>query len=1140
MADPQQGQTAQPAPVDTSQFDPVPGTATPAQSSGSSDFDAVPGTATPPQHHGPNAAEQLAGKIIGAATPSLPFLTGTDIIEGTLHPIDAIEHGWQRLKNAVAAPDTVLGSINQPNGSTQDLQSAVENAKQGNYGQAALKATRALVFPIRPDDPVLKNKLIKPEELLSEDYQREHPIHSEVVRYSGGLTSPENLALMELSGGLNLIKGPAGPVVRSLIAKGFSGLQIVAAFREIPGLRDQLNNGDQEGAERTLTRMALDVTAGALGGQDNGQRPNGDVPDGPYTSAVKYFQDLVANKAERNGIPVAGKQGSLASLTPQAQGGQEAGIDIQNAAENRRQAIGQEVGQTQAKIQASAPHARMTIGPDSNLVDAAQDVVKEAGGTSRFNNAGGADVEPKSVRFARDILGVNKEGELAGNPQELSWSYQDLRAERSALNDAIDTEKNPDGTLTAEGGRLVKLKQSLAKDEYSFYEQNAGAEQIADLARLRKAYFSANERGASSTLLNSNSPEAIISKIIKGGEGAQSFTEDLLDRTHDPVVHKMLQDSVLRGLYDQYTLSDGSGVDAVKLYEHFKGMGETAKSLFGDRYESVNDILKASADLQESRIEQLEAKAKKAQRATSIGSSLGGTLLGALGGHALDGGVGAGVLATAGGHLGYFLGDRFFNLGKSGAIEIGVNPNETITISPSEQSVPGISDAISDFARATKSEFKTGQQRAVDRINALLRANEARQTDTPLPENQFVYHASDVSRANGIRENGLKPNTWYAATPEQAVQAAVAARKMSQGSTPPTSESAIPINKADMRIYAVPKGEISPVESEPGDVGHGDANFTMSGKGHDVIEVDPTGRPLRSTEVNSNRVPVKPPKTRPSKIIPNEFIPSVGPEKKKDDDKKEEPSSSSEDWEPVEGTATAEEKPESGEEKVADAITKAEGAKPELNNPGDLKLPGTETVPAEPGEPGISKLSSPEEGRAALINQIRKIVEGESKYYSPEETIEEVGDTWANHDPNWAKNVAREFNLPVTAKFRDLAAKMELDEAPKAKWADYAKPGPYVTPLEPAEEAKFEKWVKDNKIPWKDSPNSDYDMRGYWKAMVAGDKYAHTEINKQDHKPHYPDTWKTPYHKTFSNESQYALPNAGHWEGDTFIPPKEG
>ena len=104
----------------------------------------------------------------------------------------------------------------------------------------------------------------------------------------------------------------------------------------------------------------------------------------------------------------------------------------------------------------------------------------------------------------------------------------------------------------------------------------------------------------------------------------------------------------------------------------------------------------------------------------------------------------------------------------------------------------------------------------------------------------------------------------------------------------------------------------------------------------------------------------------------------------------------------------------------------------------------------------------------------------------------------------------------------------------EAKWAKHAKPGPYVTNLHPDDEKKFQSWVKENKIPWKESPTSDYDMRGFWKASSSGTPYAKRDPQTK----HFPDTWKTPYHETFSNESKYALPTAGHWEGEKFVPPQ--
>lgn len=96
-----------------------------------------------------------------------------------------------------------------------------------------------------------------------------------------------------------------------------------------------------------------------------------------------------------------------------------------------------------------------------------------------------------------------------------------------------------------------------------------------------------------------------------------------------------------------------------------------------------------------------------------------------------------------------------------------------------------------------------------------------------------------------------------------------------------------------------------------------------------------------------------------------------------------------------------------------------------------------------------------------------------------------------------------------------------------------AKPGPYVTRLAPADEQKFQSWVKQNKIPWQDDPKADYDMRGFWQAQQKGDPEAKRAANL-----HFPDTYKTPYHRSFSNESKYALSNAPHWKGNKLIDSK--
>ena len=80
----------------------------------------------------------------------------------------------------------------------------------------------------------------------------------------------------------------------------------------------------------------------------------------------------------------------------------------------------------------------------------------------------------------------------------------------------------------------------------------------------------------------------------------------------------------------------------------------------------------------------------------------------------------------------------------------------------------------------------------------------------------------------------------------------------------------------------------------------------------------------------------------------------------------------------------------------------------------------------------------------------------------------------------------------------------------------------YISPMTPAERDAFTAWVRQNNVPYDPSPKADYDMPGFWLALKNGDPRAKSAISPDDNRMHFPDTWKTPYHQTFSNESQYS------------------
>lgn len=93
----------------------------------------------------------------------------------------------------------------------------------------------------------------------------------------------------------------------------------------------------------------------------------------------------------------------------------------------------------------------------------------------------------------------------------------------------------------------------------------------------------------------------------------------------------------------------------------------------------------------------------------------------------------------------------------------------------------------------------------------------------------------------------------------------------------------------------------------------------------------------------------------------------------------------------------------------------------------------------------------------------------------------------------------------------------------------------YNTQLPLADELAFRSWVQQNRVPFDPAAQTpqDYDMRGFFRALQGGDPAARSAINENDNRLHYPDKWKTPYHESFSNESQWANENAPRWsDGD--------
>lgn len=116
------------------------------------------------------------------------------------------------------------------------------------------------------------------------------------------------------------------------------------------------------------------------------------------------------------------------------------------------------------------------------------------------------------------------------------------------------------------------------------------------------------------------------------------------------------------------------------------------------------------------------------------------------------------------------------------------------------------------------------------------------------------------------------------------------------------------------------------------------------------------------------------------------------------------------------------------------------------------------------------------------------------------------------------------------------------DDGTQAKLGTKRDKRNFKTILNNRQEKKFQNWYKNvssilNLDENPDNPAHNYDYRGYWL------ENRNKDINYTIPDFHFPDTYKTPAHETFSNESIYANKEygidpktVGFWDGETFKP----
>jgi hypothetical protein len=150
--------------------------------------------------------------------------------------------------------------------------SGVIAPRQQTFGERALRAVGAGASEgsamanltgqrgVRNPDEM---RLIAPEQLMTETEQQRHPILTGAGQFAGGMTSPESLMLIGLTGAAGELAGPGAAVAKRLLSAGFSIPMLVNAARMTPQIADAFRRGDTAEGERLLTQAVL--TAGTAG-----------------------------------------------------------------------------------------------------------------------------------------------------------------------------------------------------------------------------------------------------------------------------------------------------------------------------------------------------------------------------------------------------------------------------------------------------------------------------------------------------------------------------------------------------------------------------------------------------------------------------------------------------------------------------------------------------------------------------------------------------------------------------------------------------------------------------------------------------------------------------------------------------------
>lgn len=145
-----------------------------------------------------------------------------------------------------------------------------------------------------------KMQLVTPEAAMTESEKKAHPIATGIAETVGGLTSPENVAILAGTGGFGELPGAAGALIPKLISLGFSAQSLKGAYDQIPAFKKAMDAGDASEAQRIITHIVLDTAMGVAAGAHATEGAKAEVENAGVPDEASTLKIPKADAAEKS------------------------------------------------------------------------------------------------------------------------------------------------------------------------------------------------------------------------------------------------------------------------------------------------------------------------------------------------------------------------------------------------------------------------------------------------------------------------------------------------------------------------------------------------------------------------------------------------------------------------------------------------------------------------------------------------------------------------------------------------------------------------------------------------------------------------------------------------------------------------